>query len=285
MAQGKHVLIVFDDLTRHAKVYRQMSLLLNRPASREAYPGDIFYLHSRLLERCGAFNEHANYGTITALPIVETTTEEVTDYITTNLMSITDGHVLFKRSLANKGLRPPIDSGFSVSRIGGRIQPKFIRSLSDQLKDILTRFAEIERFIAFGTDLNSESLEIYDVGLRTRELIDQSSDDYFTPLQQAMLLYFLTSKAALDWEPAQMRELRTQLFEFMNRAPYNKLITPELLKAYDETTIHPFAECIQDFKRDPATLKPIDKTNRLVAETETISGILRENQEMFSDKN
>lgn len=285
MAQGKNVLIVFDDLTRHAKVYRQLSLLLNRPASREAYPGDIFYLHSRLLERCGAFNEHANYGTITALPIVETSTEEVTDYITTNLMSITDGHVLFRRALTNKGLRPPIDSGFSVSRIGGRVQPKLIRSLSDQLKDILTRFGEIERFIAFGTDLNSESLEIYEQGMRARTLFDQTSEDYFTQLQQAVLLYLVTSKTALVWEHEQMREVRLKLLQFMASAPYNQLFTTDMLSMNDEHTLAALEDCIKDFMQHPDTPKPIEAKQRLVAETETISGILRENEEMFNGKN
>jgi len=284
MSQGRNVLIVFDDLTRHAKVYRQLSLLLNRPASREAYPGDIFYLHSRLLERCGAFNEHAGGGTITALPIVETSTEEVTDYITTNLMSITDGHVLFRRSLANKGMRPPIDSGFSVSRIGGRIQPKFIRALSDQLKDTLTRFSEIERFIAFGTDLNGESLAIYELGLRARALLDQTPDEYFTPLQQAMLLYFLTSKKALEWEESQMKKLRKQLFAFMAKAPYDKLLNPSLLTVHDEHSTHAFEECVKDFSKDATTVKPISNESRLVAETETISGILKDNEDMFHDK-
>lgn len=285
MMQGKNVLIVFDDLSRHAKVYRQLSLLLNRPASREAYPGDIFYLHSRLLERCGAFNEYAKNGTITALPIVETSTEEVTDYITTNLMSITDGHVLFRRALANKGLHPPIDSGFSVSRIGGRVQTKLIRALSDQLKDILIRFSEIERFIAFGTDLNSDSLEIYNLGLRSRALFDQTSDDFFTPLQQAMLLHFVTSKKALEWGPEQMKELRLQLLQFMAKPPYDRMITSSMLQTHDKTVIDTLNECISDFMKDPATPKAVDKTPRLVAETETISGILRENEDMFHDKN
>ncbi|MCA9335119.1 F0F1 ATP synthase subunit alpha [Candidatus Saccharibacteria bacterium] len=284
MTQGKNVLVVFDDMTRHAKVYRQLSLLLNRPASREAYPGDIFYLHSRLLERCGAFNEHAGGGTITALPIVETATEEVTDYITTNLMSITDGHVLFRRALANKGLHPPIDSGFSVSRIGGRIQSKLIRELSDQLKDILIRFSEIERFIAFGTDLNSDSLELYNLGLRARSLFDQTSDDFFTPLQQALMLYMITSKKALDWGPEQMKELRSTFLAFVGKSPYDKLITPSMLQAYDKTITDTFDDCIKDFMKDPKTPKPVDKTPRLVAETETISGILRENEDMFHDK-
>lgn len=285
MAQGKNVLIVFDDLTRHAKVYRQLSLLLNRPASREAYPGDIFYLHSRLLERCGAFNEHANYGTITALPIVETSTEEVTDYITTNLMSITDGHVLFRRALSNKGLRPPIDSGFSVSRIGGRIQSKLLRSLSDQLKDVLIRFSEIERFIAFGTDLNSDSLELYNQGMRARALFDQTSEEFFTPLQQAVLLYLVTSKRALEWEHSQMKEVRTKLLNFIDVAPYDSLIVPDILQTSEGHTLDVLNECLNDFMKDPDTPKPAEKAPRLVAETETISGILKENEEMFNDKN
>jgi F-type H+/Na+-transporting ATPase subunit alpha len=283
-SQGRNVLIVFDDLTRHAKVYRQLSLLLNRPASREAYPGDIFYLHSRLLERCGAFNEHANNGTITGLPIVETSTEEITDYITTNLMSITDGHVLFRRSLANKGIHPPIDSGFSVSRIGGRVQPKFIRSLSDEVRDVLTRYGEIERFMAFGTDLNGETLELYELGRRAVAIFDQSAEEYYTQLQQAILLYFITSKTVLTWQFAQMPEIKKQLLAFVQKSPYDKLLHTTLLQSDFPESLRPFIDCMSDFKKDPATLAPLNKEVRLIAETETINGILRESEDIFHDK-
>lgn len=283
-AQGKNVLIVYDDLTRHAKVYRQLSLLMNRPASREAYPGDIFYLHSRLLERAGAFNEQAGNGTITALPIVETPTEEATDYITTNLMSITDGHILFRRALANKGLRPPIDSGFSVSRIGGRIQPKLLRELSEQLKEVLVRYAEIERFMAFGTDLNNESLEIYELGRRAYSIFDQVEDEFYGPIAQVVLLYFLVSKEALQWRSEQMLDLKMQLMAFTQKAPYKDLLNEALLVSTLEQAKATLDECMRDFKKDSKTLIPIQSAPKLVAETETISGILHSNEDVYHDE-
>jgi F-type H+-transporting ATPase subunit alpha len=283
-SQGNNVLIVFDDMTRHAKVYRQLSLLLNRPASREAYPGDIFYLHSRLLERSGAFNEHGGNGTITALPIVETPTEEATDYITTNLMSITDGHVLFRQALANKGLRPPIDSGFSVSRIGGRVQPPLIRQLSEELKEVLIRYGEIERFMAFGTDLNGDTLQMYELGRRAYSVFDQTPDEFYTQLQQAVLLYFITSKRVLDWQNEQIRQVKQQLLAFMAKPPYDKLLNDTLLLSADEKTLLPLKEFLDDFKKSPDTPKPIEGTHRLVAETETISSILRNDEGVYHDK-
>lgn len=126
-----------------------------------------------------------------------------------------------------------------------------IRSLSDQLKDVLTRFGEIERFIAFGADLNSESRDIYDPGLAARSLLDQSSDEYFSPIQQAMLLYLLVSKEATMWEAAQMPMIRTQLLAFMARSPYDKLMAPALLEFYDEHSLQPFKECVKGFQARP----------------------------------
>lgn len=284
MARGRDVLIVFDDLTRHAKVYRQLSLLLGRPVSREAYPGDIFYLHSRLLERCGAFNEHANGGTITALPIVETSTEDTTDYITTNLMSITDGHVLFRRALANKGLRPPIDSGFSVSRIGGRIQSKTVRSMSDGLRDILTRFGEIERISAFGADLNEESRQAFNLGLRAQALLEQTTDQPFSSEQQALLLYVITSKTVLEWSGEQMNRLRSELFEFMARPLYGGLFTTDILTIDESHALRRFGEFIKDFKADPQTVKPDQPAPTQDAEHDAVRSALSESEEMFHAK-
>lgn len=283
-SQGKDVLIVFDDLTRHAKVYRQLSLLLNRPASREAYPGDVFYLHSRLLERCGSFNELAGGGSITALPIVETPSEEVTDYITTNLMSITDGHILFSKALLNKGLSPPIDSGFSVSRIGSRVQTAVVRHLSDELREAMVRFAEVERFLAFGTDLNAESRSHYELGLRAQSVFYQTHDEFYSPLEQSVLLYFVVSKESLRWSNEQMPKLKQQLMDFISRAPYNQLLHPGVLAVWDDHTQMTYAECIRDFKKDPATTKPAEAERHLVAEVESISQILNDNEDVYHDK-
>ncbi|MDB5182154.1 MAG: hypothetical protein JWP13_917, partial [Candidatus Saccharibacteria bacterium] len=222
-AQNRDVLIVFDNLTRHAKVYRQLSLLLNRPASREAYPGDIFYLHSRLLERCGAFNESAGGGSITALPVVETQTEEATDFITTNLMSITDGHLLFKLNLSNRGMQPPIDSGFSVSRIGGRAQDPVLRALSVQLKQIIVEYSELERFLSFGNDMRQDTREKIELGRRAESMFYQTHDQCYSPDQQNILAQFVISKRALKWPNEQMEEIKEHLLHFVTQAPYNQM--------------------------------------------------------------
>ncbi len=280
-AKGKDVLVVFDDLTRHAKVYRQMSLLLERPASREAYPGDVFYLHSRLLERCGSFSADAGGGTITSLPIVETQSEDATDYITTNLMSITDGHVLFRKTLANKGNQPPIDNGFSVSRIGGRAQVPLIRTLSEKLKGVTIRYEEVARFMSFGSDLSQDSLAAYDLGIRSQVIFQQSHDDFYSSIEEALLMYFIVSGAAKTWSEQQIPELVKQLLMFIKRAPYDSSLTDALLTMpYDHAEVI-LKECIDDFTRDPATIKPAQKVERLAAEIESIDGLLKNDEELL----
>jgi len=274
-SKGRDVLIVFDDLTRHAKVYRQMSLLLERPASREAYPGDIFYLHSRLLERSGAFSEAAGGGTITALPIVETQTEDITDYITTNLMSITDGHVLFRQTLANQGNQPPIDSGFSVSRIGGRAQTPLIRVLSEKLKGIMIKYDELASFMSFGTDLNAKSLEAYELGLRARSIFQQGHDDYYSSIEQAVLMYLVISERASRWGEAQMSELRQQILAFIRQEPYSNILSSAILTMpYDHSKVI-LKECLDDFVKAANSIKPIQKSESLSAKIETLNDLLQ----------
>jgi len=279
--QGRDVLIVYDDLTRHAKVYRQMSLLLERPTSREAYPGDIFYLHSRLLERSGAFNETAGGGTITALPIVETQSEESTDYITTNLMSITDGHVLFRQTLANQGNQPPIDSGFSVSRIGGRAQVPLVRTLSEKLKGITIQYEEVARFMSFGSDLGAESLKAYELGLRAKAVFQQGHDEFYSHIEQCVLMFLVVSEKAKQWGESQMNQVKKELLEFMRQAPYNQILNDSILTMpYDHAEVV-LRECIEDFQKKAGTIKPTEKRERLVAEIETLNGLLQENEEIL----
>lgn len=282
--QEKDVLIVYDNLTSHAKVYRQLSLLLNRPASREAYPGDVFYLHSRLLERSGAFNKLGGGGTITALPIVETPTEDATDYITTNLMSITDGHILFRQALVNKGVQPAIDSGFSVSRIGNRIQSQLLRDVSEELKEVMVRFAEVERFLAFGTDLNADSLELYELGRRAMSIFNQVPDDCRSTIQTIVMIYFVTSKTALNWDITQIPKVVGQLMEYLKQPPHNRLVTDLLLPVPLDKSSITLKEFFKDFAKLPTTEKPLEKGHKLIAETETISSILRDNEEMINEQ-
>lgn len=278
-AKGKDVLIVFDDLTRHAKVYRQMSLLLERPATREAYPGDVFYLHSRLLERSGAFNESAGGGTITALPIVETQTEDTTDYITTNLMSITDGHVLFRRTLANRGNQPPIDNGFSVSRIGGRAQLPLIRTLSEKLKGVMIKYEELASLMSFGSELSVESRETYELGLRAQSIFQQGHDDYYSSTEQAILMYLVVSEQAALWSETQMIILRQQLISFVRQSPYDKILNSSIMSMpYDHSEVI-LNECLNDFVKSPTSIKPSQKVERSSAEIESLSGLLQSDEE------
>ncbi|HMR73094.1 MAG TPA: hypothetical protein PKD68_03750, partial [Candidatus Saccharibacteria bacterium] len=278
-AKGKDVLIVFDNLTRHAKVYRQLSLLLNRPASREAYPGDVFYLHSRLLERCGAFNESAGGGTITALPVVETQSEEVTDYITTNLMSITDGHVLFKLSIANRDIQPPIDSGFSVSRLGGRVQTPLMRSMADALKQIMIRYNEFERSMSFGAELHGETKEAIELGTMASQILHQSGEDCYSMVEEVMLTYFVTSKSVAYWSVAQIPVVKSRLLKFIRQPQYVKLLERVGIATNLEQAKPFLDEIITSFRKDPLTPEPIEERQSISAETETVTSLLREGNE------
>lgn len=281
-AQGKEVLIVFDNLTRHAKAYRQMSLLLERPATREAYPGDVFYLHSRLLERSGAFSQEAGGGSITALPIVETQTEDVTDFITTNLMSITDGHILFRQTLSNKGSQPPIDVRFSVSRVGGRAQSPLVRTLSEKFKGVIIGFESVEGSMLLNGDLNGDSLAAYDLGVRAQAVLQQGHDDYYTDVQESVLMYLVVSKRINAWSEAQVPELCEQIVAFIAKPPYDTILTHAVMNmAYDHAETV-FKECLDDFEKHPDSIKPITKPQRLVAEIETLDGLLNNNDEVLS---
>lgn len=173
MEQGKDVLIVYDDLSKHAVAYRAMALLLRRPPGREAYPGDVFYLHSRLLERAARLNEHHGGGSLTALPIIETQAGDIAAYIPTNVISITDGQIFLKTDMFNSGLRPAVDSGLSVSRVGSAAQVKAMKQVSGSLKLELAQFAEMEAFSKFGSDLDAATAEVLNHGNRLTQLLVQ----------------------------------------------------------------------------------------------------------------
>jgi F-type H+-transporting ATPase subunit alpha len=173
MYQGKHVLIVFDDLSKQAEAYRAVSLLLRRPPGREAYPGDVFYLHSRLLERCAKLSDDMGGGSMTGLPIIETKANDVSAYIPTNVISITDGQVFLESDLFNSGVRPAINVGISVSRVGGAAQPKAMKKVAGSLRLDLAQFRELEAFAAFGSDLDAASKAQLERGARLVELLKQ----------------------------------------------------------------------------------------------------------------
>ena len=189
MEQGKDVLIVYDDLSKHAVAYRAMALLLRRPPGREAYPGDVFYLHSRLLERAARLNEKHGGGSLTALPIIETQAGDIAAYIPTNVISITDGQIFLKTDMFNAGLRPAVDSGLSVSRVGSAAQVKAMKQVSGSLKLELAQFAEMEAFSKFGSDLDAATAEVLNHGNRLTRLLVQKQYSPM-PMPEAVLSLF-----------------------------------------------------------------------------------------------
>ncbi len=202
MEQGKDVLIIYDDLTRHAQAYRQLSLLVRRPPGREAFPGDIFYIHSRLLERSTCLSSEHGGGTLTALPIVETEAQNISAYIPTNLISITDGQIYLSPVLFQKGMLPAIDVGKSVSRVGGRAQPKAYRKVSGDLRLTYSQFQELEAFARFGTRLDQDTRNRIEHGMRVRELLKQNR---FSPLsaEQQVVILWTVSLGLLDDVPLE----------------------------------------------------------------------------------
>lgn len=192
MFRGKDVLIVYDDLSKHAVAYREMSLLLHRPPGREAYPGDVFYLHSRLLERAAKLNDTLGGGSITALPIIETQAGDISAYIPTNVISITDGQIFLQSDYFYKGIRPAINAGLSVSRVGGAAQTKAIKKVSGTLRLDLASYRELESFTQFGSDLDASTKARLERGRRTQEILKQDLHKTLAMEEEAMILYCLT---------------------------------------------------------------------------------------------
>jgi F-type H+-transporting ATPase subunit alpha len=189
MYQGKHVLIVFDDLTKQAEAYRAISLLLRRPPGREAFPGDVFYLHSRLLERCAKLNDELGAGSMTGLPVIETKANDISAYIPTNVISITDGQCFFQSDLFNSGQRPAVDVTTSVSRVGGSAQVRAMRKVSGSLRIDLSQYEELKSFAAFASDLDATSRAQLDRGARLYELLKQPQYSPVPVEQQVIIVY------------------------------------------------------------------------------------------------
>lgn len=192
-----HVLIIYDDLSKQAVAYRQMSLLLRRPPGREAYPGDVFYLHARLLERAVKFNKAYGFGSITALPIIETQAGDVSAYIPTNVISITDGQIFLETELFYKGIRPAINVGLSVSRIGSAAQVTALKNLAGPLKLTLAQFREVEAFVTFGSELEETTQNILNRGLRLIELLKQKQYEPLS-IKEEVILVFAGVRGYLD---------------------------------------------------------------------------------------
>ncbi len=226
---GKHALIIYDDLSKQAVAYRQMSLVLRRPPGREAFPGDVFYLHSRLLERASKLSEDLGGGTLTALPVIETQEGDVSAYITTNVISITDGQIYLETNLFNSGVRPAIDVGLSVSRVGGNAQIKAMKSVAGTLRLDLAQFRELEAFAKFGSDLDKATQAQLTRGERMVEILKQNQ---YVPMDVAkqIVIIFAGTKGHLDDVPAnQVNEFETGLFDYLdaNNAKELNAITAE----------------------------------------------------------
>ncbi|MBH0777340.1 F0F1 ATP synthase subunit alpha [Nocardia bovistercoris] len=217
MYQGKHVLIVFDDLTKQAEAYRAISLLLRRPPGREAYPGDVFYLHSRLLERCAKLSDEMGAGSMTGLPIIETKANDISAFIPTNVISITDGQVFLESDLFNKGVRPAINVGTSVSRVGGAAQTKGMKKVAGSLRLEMAQFRELEAFSAFASDLDAASLAQLERGARWVELLKQ--DQYSpVPVEDQIVSIFLVDGGYYDSVPVgDIRRFNVELLEDLHR--------------------------------------------------------------------
>ena len=203
MYKGRSTLIIYDDLTKQAQAYRQMSLLLRRPPGREAFPGDVFYLHSRLLERAAKLSESLGGGSMTALPIIETEAGDVSAYIPTNVISITDGQIFLSKDLFNSGIKPAIDVGISVSRVGSAAQIKAMKQVAGKLKLELAQFAELEAFSQFASDLDKATLQQLARGQRLRELLKQPQSSPKSVEEQVALIYAGTN-GYLDTLPVNL---------------------------------------------------------------------------------
>jgi F-type H+-transporting ATPase subunit alpha len=237
MEQGRDVLIVYDDLSKHAWAYRQVSLLLRRPPGREAYPGDVFYLHSRLLERAAKVRPEYGGGSITALPIIETQANDVSAYIPTNVISITDGQIFLESDLFNAGIRPAINAGISVSRVGGAAQRKAMRQVAGQLRIDMAQYRELQAFAQFGTsDLDPATRRQLERGQRAQEVLKQPQYEPLSMAAQVEVFWSLNKGYLDDVPPEKVQAFEAAFHAFMSsnhpeinaRIEDEKVLTPEM---------------------------------------------------------
>jgi len=248
MYQGKHVLIIYDDLSKHAVAYRAMSLLLRRPPGREAYPGDVFYLHSRLLERSAKLADELGAGSITALPLIETQAGDVSAYIPTNVISITDGQIFLESELFYSGVRPAVNPGISVSRVGGSAQIKAMKKVAGSLKLLYSQYIELKAFAQFGSDLDKDTRERLAQGERIVEVLKQGLAAPVPVEKQVMIIYIVVNNHLKDIPVEEIRNFEMEFYKFMDE------VHPEVGKAIIETkdlsseTEEKLKEAIGEFK-------------------------------------
>ncbi len=231
MHKGKDVLVIYDDLSKHAVAYRALSLLLHRPPGREAYPGDVFYLHSRLLERAANIQ---NGGSLTALPIIETQAGDVSAYIPTNVISITDGQIFLETELFNMGIRPAVNPGISVSRVGGNAQIKAMKKVSGTLKLAYSQYRELQAFSQFGSDLDADTKARLAQGERIVEVLKQPQNSPITVEKQVVIIYAVINKYLIDIPVAQISEFQNELFAYLETAHSDILNSIRETKSIDD---------------------------------------------------
>ena len=253
MYAGKHVLIVFDDLSKQAEAYRAVSLLLRRPPGREAYPGDVFYLHSRLLERCAKLSDELGAGSMTGLPIIETKSNDVSAYIPTNVISITDGQCFLESDLFNSGVRPAINVGISVSRVGGSAQPKAMKKVAGSLRLNLAQFRELEAFAAFGSDLDSASKAQLARGTRLVELLKQPQYQPQSMEREVVTVWSGTTGQLDDVPVEDIRRFDSGFLDYIQREQPAILETIRQTSDLSDDTVMLLTSAIQEFKRQFTT--------------------------------
>ena len=242
MEEGKDVLVVYDDLSKHATAYRTLSLLLRRPPGREAYPGDVFYLHSRLLERAARLSDELGGGSLTALPIIETQAGDVSAYIPTNVISITDGQIYLESEMFNAGFRPAVNAGLSVSRVGGAAQIKAIKKLAAPIRTELAQYRELAAFAQFGSELDATTKESLDQGIRIKEVLKQPQYKPMPVEYQVIIIYAATKKYLLDIEVEDILDFQNRLFEYID-TKYPEI--PESIRTTKELSAEIEAKLVQ----------------------------------------
>ena len=250
MESGQDVLIVYDDLSKHAAAYRTLSLLLKRPPGREAFPGDVFYLHSRLLERAARLSDALGGGSLTALPIIETQAGDVSAYIPTNVISITDGQIYLETEMFNSGFRPAVNAGLSVSRVGGSAQIKAMKKIAGPIRIDLAQYKELAAFAQFGSDLDADTKEKLAQGERIREVLKQPQYKPMPVEYQVIIIYAATKKYLLDIEVDSIRQFEKELFDFIDTkySEVPKAIREE--KQMSEETEATLIKAIEEFKKE-----------------------------------
>ena len=249
MENGEDVLVIYDDLSKHATAYRTLSLLLRRPPGREAYPGDVFYLHSRLLERAARMNEEYGGGSLTALPIIETQAGDVSAYIPTNVISITDGQIYLETEMFNAGFRPAVNAGLSVSRVGGAAQIKAMKKIAAPIRTELAQYRELASFAQFGSELDADTKEKLAQGERIKEVLKQPQYKPMPVQYQVIIIYAVTNKYLLDVAVGDITRFEKEFFEFLDtkypEVPGN--IAAE--KVISEETEELLKKAIEEFKK------------------------------------